>query len=222
MPVNSERLDNAPSARTQLKRKFQRGHYDAQTIAEILDAMPFCSVGYVFDGSPYVTPTMQWREGDYVYWHGSSASRMLRAVDRAEICLTVSIVDAMIVARSGFNHSVNSRSVMAFGEARKVTDPAKKARHLERFVDGVFANRWTTLRPATTKEIKATTIMELSLDEASAKIRNTGVADDEADYELPIWAGIVPVEMRVGAPQPDPRNHPGLEVPDGVRNFRFG
>ena len=116
----------APSERVRVKRLHERGHYDAETVHAILDAMPICHVGYVFGGTPYVTPTMQWREGNHMYWHGSSASRMLEAVDKAEVCVTVTIVDGFVMARSAFHHSANYRSVMVKGEAHKVTDRDEK------------------------------------------------------------------------------------------------
>ena len=155
----------------------------------ILDAMPICSVGYVFNGQPYVTPTLQWREGEHMYWHGSSASRMLETVDEADVCVTVTLIDGFVMARSAFHHSANYRSVMALGRARKVTDRDEKEARLKVFVDGLFPGRWDILRPMNPQEFKATTVLSLPLSEASAKIRTGGPKDDEEDYALPIWAG---------------------------------
>ena len=208
--------------RVRLRRRHDRGGYDATTIYPILDAMPLCSVGYVFDGQPYVTPTLQWREGDRVYWHGSSASRMLRAVEEAQVCLTVAILDGFVLARSGFHHSINYRSAMILGTARKVSDPDEKEARLRAFVDGLMPGRWDALRPATEQEIKATTVMSMPLDEASSKIRTGPPGDEEEDYALPIWAGVIPVRTEVLAPEPDPRNMQGLAPPDHVLNFRLG
>ena len=140
----------------------------------------------------------------------------------AEVCLTVSILDGFVLARSGMHSSVNSRSVMILGRAEKVTDPAAKAAHLQRFIDGWFPGRWDVLRPVTDQELKATTVLWMPIDEASAKIRTGMPADDEEDYALPIWAGVLPVRMQVLPPEPDPRNLEGLEPPEHVTGFRFG
>lgn len=212
----------APSDRVRVKREHERGYYDAETIHPILDAMPVCTVGYVFNGSPYVTPTLQWREGNHVYWHGSSASRMLEAVEEAEACLTVTLIDGFVMARSAFHHSANYRSVMALGTARKITDKDEKEARLKIFVDTLFPGRWDMLRPMTPKELKATTVMSLSLSEASAKIRTGPPKDDAEDYALPIWAGVLPVQMQVDAAIPDPRNLAGLSPPHHVTNLKIG
>ena len=147
----------APSPRVRVKRLHERGHYDATTVHGILDAMPICSVGYVFNGAPYVTPTLQWREGDHIYWHGSSASRMLETVDEADVCVTVTLIDGFVMARSAFHHSANYRSVMALGRAHKVKDRDEKEARLKVFVDGLFPGRWDMLRPMNGQELKATT-----------------------------------------------------------------
>jgi nitroimidazol reductase NimA-like FMN-containing flavoprotein (pyridoxamine 5'-phosphate oxidase superfamily) len=199
-----------------------RADYDEDTVHVILDAMPVCHVGYVVDGEPYVTPTLQWREGDRVYWHGSSASRALRKSVGAEVCLTVTLLDGMVMARSAFHHSVNYRSVMIKGMAEKVTDPKAKARHLETMVEQLFPGRWAMLREMSAKEAKATTVLSMPLTEASAKLRPGMPVDDEEDYDLPIWAGVIPVRMEVLAPQDDPRNPAGLTAPAHAHNFRIG
>lgn len=206
--------------RTRLRRSHERGHFDRDTIDAILDAQPMCSVGYVIDGKPYVTPTLQWREGDHVYWHGSSASRAIRASKGAEVCLTVSILDGFVMARSGMHHSVNSRSVMLFGRAFVVPDAEKEAR-LSAFIDGLWPGRAAHLRPNTAQELKATTVLGMKIEEGSAKVRSGDPKDDEEDYALPIWAGVIPVETRVGALQPDPRNLDGVQPPDHLTGFRW-
>lgn len=211
----------APTGRTRLRRAHERGHYDHETIHTILDATPQCFVGYTIDGAPYVTPTLHWREGNHVYWHGSSASRALRASTNAEVCLTVSIMDGFVLARSGFHHSVNSRSVMLFGTAEKVTDQAEKEARLTSFLDGLFPGRAATLRPNTAQELKATTILRLEIGEASAKIRSGGPVDDEEDYALPIWAGVIPLTTSAAPPVADPRNIDGVPVPDHVSGYRW-
>lgn len=212
----------APTDRVRLRRRHDRGSYDAPSIHAILDAMPMCSVGYVIDGQPYVTPTLQWREGNHVYWHGSSASRMLRESEETDVCLTVSILDGFVMARSGFHHSTNFRSAMLLGRARKVTDPEAKAARLKAFVDGMFPGRWDMLRPATEQEIKATTILSMPIDEASAKVRTGQPIDDDEDYELPIWAGVIPVSMQVLPAEPDPRNLDGVTLPAHISGLKIG
>jgi uncharacterized protein len=211
-----------PTDRVRVRRVHERGHYDAKTIHPILDAMPVCSVGYVFKGSPYVTPTLQWREGHHIYWHGSSASRMLEAVEEAEACLTVTLIDGFVLARSAFHHSANYRSVMVLGTARKITDRQEKEARLKTFVDMLFPGRWDILRPMNAQEFKATTVMSLPLSEASAKVRTGPPKDDEEDYTLPIWAGVLPINIQVGAPVPDVRNLPGLTPPAHVTGLKIG
>lgn len=213
--------DSLPiTERSRLRRTHERGHFDRTSINAILDAQPLCSVGYVMDGKPYVTPTLQWREGNHVYWHGSSASRALRAQKGVDVCLTVSILDGYVLARSGMHHSINSRSVMLFGTAFKVEDPAQKLIKLERFVNGLFPGRYEILRPDHPQDLKATTMLGMEIAEGSAKIRTGPPSDEEDDYALPIWAGVIPVRTKVGALIPDERNLKGVEPPDHVKNFK--
>ncbi len=209
----------AITERTRLRRTHQRGHHDRKTINGILDATPFCHVGCLLDGKPAVTPTMQWREGDHLYWHGSSASRALRNSAGLDVCLTVSLMDGMVLARSAFHHSVNYRSVMIYGQATKVTDPDEKAERLRAFVESLYPGRWDMLRPMTAQEAKATTVLSMPIDEASAKIRAGGPVDDEEDYALPIWAGVLPMRLVVAEPEPDLRNLDGLSAPVYVTEF---
>lgn len=211
----------APTNRVRLRRAHQRGSYDDQSIHQIVDATSQCSVGYVKDGHPYVTSTVHWREGNHLYWHGSSASGMLRASTDADVCVNISILDGFVMARSGFHHSINYRSVMIFGKAHKVVDPDEKTDRLKSFVEGLFPGRWDTLRPPTIQEMKATTILGMSLDEASAKVRTGQPIDDEGDYDLPIWSGVIPVETIVGEPVSDPKNLPGVRVPGHISGFSF-
>ena len=215
-------MTDAPSERTRVKRLNKRAKYDAETVHAILDATPICNVGYAFNGAPYVTPTLQWREGDRVYWHGSSASRMLEACEEAQACLTVSLIDGFVMARSAFNHSCNYRSVMIFGTAVKVTNPVEKEMRLRTFTEGLWPGRWDMLRPVTAKEIKATTVLSMPLDEASAKVRVGPPGDDEEDYALPIWAGVIPVRQQMFPPVNDPRLIAGIKPPQHVREFKFG
>lgn len=208
--------------RVRLRRMHERGGYRRDDIDPILDAMPLCHVGYVFNNQPYVTPTLQWREGGHVYWHGSSASRMLRASNEADVCLTVSILDGFVMARSGMHHSINYRSVMLLGKARKILDSDQKEERLRTMVEGMFPGRWDILRPATGQELKATTVLYMPIDEASAKVRSGPPGDNEEDYALPIWAGEIPVRMQVQAPVPDPRNLDDVEPPEHITTFQLG
>jgi uncharacterized protein len=209
----------APSERTRVKRLNKRAHYDAATIHPILDAQPQCVVSYVFNGAPYATPTLQWREGSHIYWHGSSASRMLEACENAEVCLNVTILDGYVLARSAFNHSCNYRSVMAFGTAHKITDPDEKIARLDTFVDSLLPGRRSYLRKMTTKEVKATMILGMELNEVSAKVRTGPPGDDEEDYAMPIWAGVVPVRQVFDAAVPCPRQMPGVGIPEHVKQM---
>lgn len=213
---------DAPSDRSRLRRLYERGSYDDETVYGLLDALPLAHVGYVLDGAPVVTPTFQWREGNHVYWHGSSASRMLRKSEGTEVCLTASALDGFVLARSGFHHSVNYRSVTLFGTAQKVEDAEAKEARLKAFVDGLFPGRWETLRQLTGQELKATTLLTMPIDEASAKVRTGGPVDDEEDYALPIWAGVIPMVQQMMPLEPDPRNLEGVTPPDHVTNFSLG
>ena len=212
----------SPSERTRLKRLYQRGKYDAEAVHGVLDAMPLCHVGYLVDGAPTVTPTLQWREDDHVYWHGSSASRFLKSATAAQTCLTVTVWDGMVMARSGFHHSANYRSCMVFGEAEIIEDPESKKARLKAMFDAWFPGRWDILRPITVQEIKATTILRLALNEASVKIRTGPPGDDEEDYVLPIWAGVIPITMQTGIVVDDPRNMSGVTAPEHIHNFKVG
>jgi nitroimidazol reductase NimA-like FMN-containing flavoprotein (pyridoxamine 5'-phosphate oxidase superfamily) len=215
-------MTNTPTARTSAKRFHDRARYDAETVHAILDAQPNCTVAYVIDGTPYATPTLQWREGDTIYWHGSSASRMLRKSTGHQVCVSVMLFDGMVMARSAFNHSCNYRSVTAFGQAFIVTDPAEKRARLDTFVETLFPGRTKLLRPMLDQEIKATTILGLKLDEVSAKIRADDPEDDAADYALPIWAGVIPFALTAGEIRPDPRLIPGTPMPDHIANYKIG
>ena len=205
-------MNTAPSERTRVKRMNKRAHYDEATIHPILDAQPLCTVGYVFKGAPIVTPTLQWREGHHIYWHGSSASRMLEAAEDAEVCVNVTIFDGMVMARSAFNHSCNYRSVMAFGRAFKVTDVAEKEARLKVMTEHLYPGRWEMLRPVSAKELKATTMLGLELNEVSAKVRSGPPGDDEEDYGHPVWAGVIPIGYSFGPLVDDPRLLPGMKA----------
>lgn len=211
----------APSERTRVKRLSQRADYDPASIAAILDAQPLCSVAYCVDNKPFVVPTLQWREGEHVYWHGSSASAAMRRANARQVCMNVAILDGLVLARSGFHHSINYRSVTLYGVARKIEEEVAKEKAVKGFMDALIPGRWEELRPVNAKELKATTILTMPIAEASAKIRTGGPGDDEEDYQLPIWAGVVPITTTSGELIPDGRNLPGVDVPDHLLRYRF-
>ncbi len=215
-------MTDAPSELTRLKRMHQRAHYDEETVHAILDVQPLCTVGYVFNGQPVVTPTLQWREGNHLYWHGSSASRMLEHSENTAVCVNVTIFDGMVMARSAFNHSCNYRSVMAFGTAHKVQLAAEKEARLKAMVEHYFPGRWDILRPMQAKELKATTVLGMELKDVSAKVRTGPPGDDDDDYALPIWAGVIPLTTAVGNAVPCPRLLSNLEEPSHVKTFKIG
>ena len=210
-----EQKEQAPSAFTRVRRMPKRGSYGRETIYGILDAAPFCHVGHVIGGRPVVIPTLHWREGEHAYWHGNAASRMLEAnAGGGEVCLTASLFDGWVMARSGFHHSANYRSVMCFGVARAITDAAEKEAALAGFVEGRFPGRWARLRPPTRQELKATVVLTMPIDEASAKVRTGPPIDEPEDISWPVWAGVLPVSLAPGRPEAAPDMPPGLnEVP---------
>ena len=208
-----------PTERTRVRRMHQRGAYDRASIDPILDAGYLCHVGYTIDSGPYVTPTLYWREGDHVYWHGSSASRMLRKTVGTEVCLTVTHMDGFVMARSGMHHSINYRSVMLFGTARKVEDDDAKLERLRVFFEDLFPGRWGELRLVTKQELKATTVLSMPIEEASAKVRTGPPGDDEEDYALPVWSGVLPVAPQFGTPVPCPRLAAGTPLPAHVADL---
>ena len=199
----------------------KRGHYDAETIHAILDEGFICHVGFVLDGSPVVIPTGYARKGSDVYVHGSAASRMLRALSGdVPVCLTVTLVDGLVLARSAFHHSINYRSVVVFGRAVLVTGEEEKNEALRLFTEQVAPGRWAEVRPPTPQELKGTTVLRVPLDEASAKIRTGNPVDDEDDYALPIWAGVLPLALTAKAPLDDSRLLPGVTVGDHITHWR--
>jgi nitroimidazol reductase NimA-like FMN-containing flavoprotein (pyridoxamine 5'-phosphate oxidase superfamily) len=206
-----------------VKRLHERGSYDVETVHRLLDSAALCHVSYVIDGQPFCTPTLYWREGSRLYWHGSSASRMLRNLSEGEpACLTVTQLDSLVLARCGFNHSADYRSVMAFGHAKLVSDQEEKERALVMMVDRLFPGRTAQLRQSTKQEIKATAVITMEIERASAKIRTKGVGDDEEDYALPIYAERVPVTMVLGAPEPCKRLLADVTRPDNLAGYREG
>jgi uncharacterized protein len=216
------RKSSPASDRVRVKRLHERGAYDRASIDAILDAGPLAHVGYTLNGAPFVTPTLQWREGDHVYWHGSAASRMLDSVDGADVCLSVTIIDGMVLARSAFHHSVNYRSVMLLGRARKVTDQEEKRRLLLSFTESLFPGRWSLLRPVKVLELKATNLLTLPISEASAKIRKGPPIEDQDDHALDVWAGVIPIRWQVLPPNADEHVRQGVAPPVHVTAFHIG
>jgi hypothetical protein len=213
----------SPTARSRIRRHPERAHYDRDTVFAILDAALMCHVGYVIDGKPYVTPTLFWREGERLYWHGSSASRMLRTQAKGiPVCVTVSHVDALILARCAFRHSLNYRAVMAFGTAAIVDDPAEKEAGFNAFIERIYPGRTGIMRGILPQELKATSLMGMTIDDASAKIRSGGPIDLETDHAADCWAGTVPIAQHVGVPIADPIAPPRTPSEAEIGHFAAG
>ena len=210
-------------ALNRVRRRADRGFYDHATVHGILDSAALCHVSYVVDGQPFCTPTLFWREGSRLYWHGSNASRMLKNLaDREPCCLTVTHLDSLVLARCGFNHSADYRSVMAYGHARLLADPEEKRRALVMMVDRFFPDRTAQLRQTAPQEIHATTVICMDIERASAKVRAKGVADDDEDYLLPIYAERLPVQTVIGRPEACPRLQDGVSRPANLDGYRPG
>jgi uncharacterized protein len=202
------------NAFTRVRRLPERGVYDAAAIHAILDAVPTCVVAHLVDGRPVATPTLHWRIGERVYWHGSVASRMLRTnAGGGDVCLTVTLMDGWVLARSAFNHTVNYRSVMCFGRPEVVAAAADKERALRAFSEHWFPGRWDALRPVNRRELGATLVLSMPLDVAAAKVRDGGAGDPARDRDWPVWAGVIPLRHGLGAPVPEPDLAPGLARP---------
>ena len=204
--------------RSKIRRMHERGSHDAEAVHAVLDAAPLCHVGYVIDGEPYVTPTIHWREGNRIYWHGSAASRFLRKVVGQRVCLTVSLMDGYVLARSAFNHSVNYRSAMVFGRAQIMTNPDEIAAALRHLVDDLFPGRWDSLRTMTPQELKATSVLWLDIEEASVKSRMAPPGDPE-DAAHPVWVGVLPMNTTLGAAESAPDSPHDLPLPDELASL---
>jgi len=207
--------------RTQVRRLAKRGNYDREIVYKILDEAMICHVGFVIDGQPYVIPTGYGRSGDTLYIHGASTSRMLNSASQGiPVCITVTLVDGLVLARSTFHHSMNYRSVVILGTARHVESDEEKLAALRTFTEHIVPGRWADVRQPTPQEMKATAVLVLPLEEVSAKIRTGPPIDDEADYALPIWAGILPLRLTPGLVESDPRLTQKLDVPPYVKNYQ--
>jgi nitroimidazol reductase NimA-like FMN-containing flavoprotein (pyridoxamine 5'-phosphate oxidase superfamily) len=216
-------MATAPSQRTRVRRAPARGAYDRATIDAILDEGLIAHLGFAVDGQPFVIPTLHARVGDTVYVHGSAASRMIRTLTAGTpTCLTVTLIDAMVLARSAFHHSMNYRSVVVLGEARAVADPAELLVALQASTEKLVPGRWDEVRQPSAKELKGTRALALSLDEASAKARSGPPIDDEADHELDVWAGIIPLSLATAPPVADPRLRDAIEPSAVVSGWQPG
>ncbi len=212
--------DFAPTERTQVRRLPKRAVYDREAVYRILDEGLVCHVGFVQDGQPVVIPTGYGRDGDTLFIHGSVASRMLRHLAQGvEVCVTVTLLDGLVLARSVFHHSMNYRSVVIFGTAKLVEDEVTKREALRAITEHIAPGRWPEVRPPSESELKATWVLALPLEEVSAKVRTGPPLDDEEDYALPVWAGVLPLKLRPEQPVPDSRLRASTKVPDYVRTY---
>jgi len=212
--------DFTPTERTQVHRLPKRGVYERETVYHILDEGLVCHIGFVADGKPVVIPTGYGRKGDMLYVHGSPASRMFRALgEGADVCITVTLLDGVVLARSAFHHSMNYRSVVIFGKATLLEDPAAKWEALQVFTEHVAPGRWQEIRQPSEKELRSTTVLAIPLQEVSAKVRTGPPLDDEEDYTLPVWAGVLPLELIPTTPLPDDRLPKQTAVPEYVRRY---
>src|ERR1700741_194579 len=209
-----------PPKRSELRRIPNRGSHDWEAINRILDAGFLAHVGFCVDGQPFVIPTLYGRDGERLYLHGSAASRMLRNLETGiSACVTVTLVDGLVLARSAFNHSMNYRSVIAFGAARKIADREQKIKALRIISEHLIVGPWEDVREPSETELKATAVLEFSIEEASSKVRSGPPIDDQRDYELSVWAGVLPLEMKSRSPIPDDKVVKSVVVPDYVRRF---
>ncbi|MGD9560918.1 MAG: pyridoxamine 5'-phosphate oxidase family protein [Pyrinomonadaceae bacterium] len=215
--------DIKPTKRTRIKRISKNAVYDRKVVYAILDEAFVCHVGFVADGNPVVIPTSYARVGDRMLIHGSAASRMMRALwAETDVCVNVTLIDGLVLARSVFNHSMNYRSVVVFGRAEVVSDEAEKLDALRAFSEHIVPGRWNGARQPNAKELKATLVLSISLEEASAKVRSGDPADDEEDYDLDFWAGVIPTRISAGKPQPDTRLKDCIPIPDHVLDYTRG
>ena len=213
----------APTQRTTLKRLPKRGVFDRELVYNILDEGFICHVGFIAETQPFVIPTGYARVGDELYIHGSQASRMLKTVGQGiDVCVTVTLVDGLVLARSAFHHSMNYRSVVVFGQATAITERAAKLTALRALSEHMIPGRWDEVRPPSEQELKQTSVLSLSLTEASAKVRTGPPLDDEEDYELGVWAGVVPLRLIAGVPVADPRLPRGIGVPQYASKYERG
>ena len=210
-----------PTEKTSLKRIPNRGNFDREVINAILDEAFICHVGFVVDGQPFVIPTAYGRVGDEMYIHGSAASRMMKSLaDGIDLCVTVTLIDGLVLARSAFHHSINYRSIVIIGNAEMVTGEDEKRKALEAFTEHLIPGRWNDVRQPTELELKATIVLRLPITEASAKVRTGDPVDDEEDYSIPVWAGVLPLALKAGEPIDDARLDPSIKPQEYVQRYK--
>ncbi|MGI8624119.1 MAG: pyridoxamine 5'-phosphate oxidase family protein [Solirubrobacteraceae bacterium] len=211
-------MSASSSDRTRLRRNPRRAVHDRAAIDAILDEAPVCHLGFVDDGQPYVLPTLHARAGDELLLHGSAAGRAMKTLAAgAPVCVTVTLVDGLVLARSAFHHSMNYRCVVLLGTARPIEGEVEKTAALKAFTEKLVPGRWSAVRPPSAQELKATKVLSLPIDEASAKVRTGPPVDDDDDYALDAWAGVVPLALEAGPAQADPRLREGIDQPQHVR-----
>ena len=208
------------TARNKVKRMPERGHYDAATIYPIVDAALICHVGFVLEDQPFVIPTLHARQDDTILLHGAKGSRLLRHIQSGgTVCITITHVDGIVLARSVFHHSINYRSAVLFGKGSVIEDEQAKLQALEAFTERLIPGRWQDARTPNAVEVKQTTVIAVQIESASAKLRTGPPGDEAEDYDLPVWAGVLPLRQIAGAPLADPQLRPGVELPDYIRDF---
>jgi len=213
-------MSDASTERTRVRRIPEKADYDRATVNEILDEALICHVGFVQDGAPYVIPTIHARVGHTLYFHGSAASRMLRLMKSgAHVTVTATILDGIVAARSVFHHSMHYRSAVIIGQARVVDEPGERGVAFEAITNAVLPGRWEEARHPSRNEDKATLLVAVPIEEFSSKVSEKDVGDEPEDYALPIWAGVIPLTLTPGTPEPDDRNLDGVDVPESVRRF---
>ncbi len=212
--------DFPKSERNIVRRRAERGRYDRDTVHAILDAASLCHLGFVVEGQPFVIPTLYGRAGDTIYVHGSSVSRMLTSLSEGiRACVTVTLNDGIVLARSAFHHSMNYRSVTAFGTGLVIEGDDDKLTALKLISENVLRGRWDDVREPTKKELNVTTVIAIEIEEAAAKIREGDPKDDARDYDLPVWAGVLPIETSYGSPVADTKLGEGIEIPEYIRHL---
>lgn len=210
--------DFAKTPRNQVRRKPQRGDYQKETVYQIIDEALICHVGFALAGQPYVIPTLHVRQGDAILLHGAPASRLLKVIEAGDdVCLTFTLVNGIVLARSAFHHSINYRSVVLFGRGALIAEPAQKLAALQAFTEHIAPGRWQEVRQPSPQELAATTVVAVTIHSASAKMRSGPPLDDEDDYTLPIWAGVLPLAQVSQTPQPDPRLPLDIPLPPSLR-----
>jgi nitroimidazol reductase NimA-like FMN-containing flavoprotein (pyridoxamine 5'-phosphate oxidase superfamily) len=218
-----ENQDSLKTDRSRVRRLAKRGLYDRETIDSILDAHFLCQVAVVHQGAPHIIPTLYARDGDRIYLHGSSKSLLLNAIrDGAQFCFSVTLMDAVVVARSAFNHSANYRSVILYGQGTELTDPDERLHAMEVLTNRILPGRWNESRQPSPKELKATLMVSLPITEGAAKVRSGPPIDEDEDYATDYWAGLIPLQTQVLPPVSDPLLKAGIGIPDSVKNFRMG